>query len=74
MDILTEKEMETLLFSLGRGQKTFTTQDALDVVHWAEEIKLNNAILETVLENNLCLSVVEGEVLIQYRRDLNGTR
>lgn len=66
-NILTDKEIETLLISLGRGQETFTEQDALDIVKWAERIRTENAVLDAVLENSFCLSVTDGEVYIQSK-------
>ena len=68
-EILTEETGTKLLISLGRGQESFTEEDALTVLNWANDIVLNYEILQTVLENvDIVLSVKNGEVMLQIKK------
>lgn len=69
-EILSEEELTVLLISLGKGQGTFTAEDAMAVGKWAEEIIVNYEVLQTVLENDdIVLSVKDGEVMMQYKKE-----
>jgi hypothetical protein len=68
--ILSDEELTALLVSLGKGMGKFTTEDAMTVGKWAEDIILNYEILQGVLYNdNIVILVQDGEVLMQYKEN-----
>jgi hypothetical protein len=65
---MSEEELTVLLVSLGKGMGKFTTEDAMVVGKWAEDIIFNYEVLQAVLGNeNIVLLVKDGEVLLQHK-------
>jgi hypothetical protein len=65
-EIITEKEKTALLIQLGRGQETFTAEDAKIVIDWAIKIRIDNAILDALMHDTaFALTVVDGEIHVK---------
>jgi hypothetical protein len=50
---LSEVEEEKLVMSLANGQSKFTEKDAHSVLKGAENVRIENALLETLLEGKV---------------------
>lgn len=64
--LIDDKEAETLMLMLGYGQRDgFTDADFAAVMHWAEEARMNEGILQVVLDASMSVCVQDGEVLFK---------
>lgn len=63
--LLTEDEIMKVVVALGRGQESFTEDDATKAVQWAHDTLVGKMCLELVLEGRVNLAVREdGEVCL----------
>ncbi len=61
-EILEDAEAKAVILALGRGQSVFSTDDALKAVQWAEGIRINQTLLELVLDGTLSLTIKDGAI------------
>lgn len=57
---LTEHEIEQIVLAVGHGMGTFTDDDCLRAVRWAEHVRVAAAILDLVLAGDLVIVVPPG--------------
>ena len=66
MSLITENEVGTLMMALASGQESFTEEEATKVVLWAEEARLNSALVTLVLNGIIDISIVDDD--LAFRR------
>jgi len=60
MKFITEQETEILVLALagGREGRTFTQEEAMKVIQWAENIRIDMGILETILNGDVLITEI----------------
>lgn len=49
-DLLTTRELDSLIIALNEGQGDFTESEAKFVIEWARKIRLNSIMLDFILK------------------------
>lgn len=60
--LLSKEEIESLAVALSEGQGDFTEDDFFVLIKWAEGIKLDNGLLQNVIDGNLSVKIEAGRV------------
>ncbi len=60
-DFVSDDEAEALILALGTAQESFTEDDASLILEWASMTRLENDLLDMVLEGTLLIKVQDGE-------------
>lgn len=68
--IISEGEAARVCMALARGQGSFTEEQALQVIQWAERVRVDAIMLDMVLSGQVKLSIAhggpdDGEILFQ---------
>lgn len=61
-NLFTDVEMEAIILAVGRGQETFTDEDAEHALSWARDQRMGSYLLELVLSGHLSLNFDEEEL------------
>ena len=65
--LLTTAEVEHLILSLAnaRGDEGFDEQEALEVIRWAEGVRVDTAMLDLVLKGLCDVNWIDGEIAVR---------
>jgi len=64
-EIISDDEADKLILALGRGQETFTHEEAESLIQWATEKRMGNSVLNLILDGRVVPFFEKSELKIR---------